>query len=128
MDNPLVLYLVQKDKWKTRKKMKEKSTIMRIDKFLSNQGIGSRRDVRKLIQKGNVHINGTVIKKIDVKIDAIIDDIECDGQKVMYQSGVYLMLNKPKIVLQQLRINTIKWLWIILNIHKTSFISGGTIG
>lgn len=96
MDNPLVLYLVQKDKWKTRKKMKEKNTIMRIDKFLSNQGIGSRRDVRKLIQKGNVYINGTLINKIDVKIDATIDDIECNGQKVTYQSGVYLMLNKPK--------------------------------
>jgi 16S rRNA pseudouridine516 synthase len=76
--------------------MKSKNTKMRIDKFLSNQGIGSRKDVRRLIQKGFITVNGNQIRQIDMKIDAIDDDIHYDGQKVLFQSVVYLMLNKPK--------------------------------
>ena len=76
--------------------MKSKNKKMRLDKFLSNQGIGSRKDVKKLIQKGTIYVNEHQIRQIDMKIDPINDDISYEGKKIQYQTVVYLMLNKPK--------------------------------
>ncbi|MBP5730584.1 MAG: 16S rRNA pseudouridine(516) synthase, partial [Clostridia bacterium] len=42
---------------------------MRLDKFLSNMGCGSRRDVHKLIAAGAVEVDGSVVKAKDAQID-----------------------------------------------------------
>ena len=68
---------------------------MRIDKFLSHSGFGTRKEVKKLIRSGFVSVNGVVIKNDDAKIDESIDVIMVDGEVVNYQKDVYLMMNKP---------------------------------
>ncbi len=43
--------------------------VMRLDKLLSNYGIGTRKEVKAYIRKGFVEVNGKVIKKDDTKVD-----------------------------------------------------------
>lgn len=69
--------------------------MMRLDKFLSNAGWGTRKDVKKLIRQGLVEVNGEVCFKEDGKIDETHDAIAVDGEWVKYQKYVYLMMNKP---------------------------------
>ena len=68
---------------------------MRIDKYLSHSGFGTRKEVKKIIRSGFVTVNGVVIKNDDAKIDEISDVIMVDGEVVNYQKDVYLMMNKP---------------------------------
>ena len=47
--------------------------VMRLDKLLANYGIGTRKEVKSLIRKGFVKVNGMIIKKDDFKVDHEID-------------------------------------------------------
>lgn len=68
---------------------------MRIDKYISNCGYASRKDVKKLIKNGVVTINGTVCKKAEQQVDEN-SEICVEGNKLVYREFVYLMLNKPQ--------------------------------
>lgn len=67
---------------------------MRLDKYLAHMGFGTRSEVKNLIKKGYVTIEGEVIKKADHKVseDAIV---YVDGQPVSYVEYEYYLLNKP---------------------------------
>jgi len=68
---------------------------MRLDKYLSEAGIGSRSEVKKIISKGHVTINDLLVK--DSKINILESDvIKVLGNIVTYEKFVYYMLNKPK--------------------------------
>ncbi len=69
---------------------------MRLDKFLAHAGIGTRKEVKELIRKKRVSVNGVIQKKDDVKIDELKDEICVDGEVIRYQQFVYYMLNKPQ--------------------------------
>lgn len=69
---------------------------MRLDKFLAHAGIGTRKEVKELIRKKRVSVNGVIQKKDDVKIDEFKDEICVDGEIIRYQQFVYYMLNKPQ--------------------------------
>lgn len=69
--------------------------LIRLDRFIANQTEYSRRDVRILIKKGNVRVNGEITKNSDVKIDANKDDVSVNGENLCYKKHVYIMLNKP---------------------------------
>lgn len=68
---------------------------MRLDKFLSNNTLLSRKEVAKQIKQGNVKVNGAKAFCIDQKIDENTSQIELNGQIVKYEKYVYIMLNKP---------------------------------
>ncbi|UBH12568.1 pseudouridine synthase [Macrococcus armenti] len=68
---------------------------MRLDKFLSNHGYGSRKEVKLLVKHGGVSVNDKTIKKADIKIDPERDHIAVRGEKVDYEPFVYIMLHKP---------------------------------
>lgn len=68
---------------------------MRLDKYLAHAGYGTRSEVKKIIQKGLVEVNGVVIKKDDQKIDEENDEIIVSGEKSTYIKHIYLMLHKP---------------------------------
>lgn len=68
---------------------------MRLDKYLSNHGVGSRKEVKVLIKKKQITINGTVAKKSDIKINPDSDIIMVHQKMIKYEPFVYLMLNKP---------------------------------
>ncbi len=68
---------------------------MRLDKFLADCGIGSRKDVKALVKSGCVTVGGETVKKYDIHIDPQSDCVEVNGTKAEYKEFVYLMLNKP---------------------------------
>lgn len=71
---------------------------MRIDKYLANMNVGSRKEVHQLIKKGVVAVNGKTVKTPKEKIDEE-DIVTVSGEKVAYQKYHYFLLNKPKGVL-----------------------------
>lgn len=68
---------------------------MRLDKLLANSGYGTRKEVKDIIKKGFVCVNGEIIKKDKTQVDVDRDVITVDGYQVMYEQYVYYMLNKP---------------------------------
>lgn len=72
---------------------------MRLDKYLSNMGKGSRSEVKHYITRGRVLVNGEIVKKVNHNIDPDKDHIILDGMMVGYEDKVYLMMNKPKGVI-----------------------------
>ena len=71
---------------------------MRIDKYLANMNVGSRKEVHVLIKKGIVTVNGDVVKAPKQQVKES-DEILVDGQEVNYQKYHYFLMNKPKGVL-----------------------------
>lgn len=69
---------------------------MRIDKFLSNMGIGSRKEVKDYIKKGLIKINGKTVLKATEKVDPYKDQVYFDNSQIEYEEYTYLMLNKPQ--------------------------------
>lgn len=72
---------------------------MRLDKFLANSGIGSRKEVKELIKQGLVFVNDERIKNSDKNIDEIKDVIKIKDKCIEYRKYVYIMLNKPQNVI-----------------------------
>ena len=71
---------------------------MRIDKYLANMNVGSRKEVHKLIKAGLVSVNGKIVKTPKEKVKES-DVVEVNGQEITYQQYHYFLLNKPKGVL-----------------------------
>lgn len=68
---------------------------MRIDKFIAEQAGVSRSDAKALIKRGQICVNGTVIKSADAKISPESDSITVCGKEIAYRKFIYIMLNKP---------------------------------
>ena len=68
----------------------------RLDKVIASQGKYSRSEVKKLISKKKIIVNGKIAEKSDMKIDEKNTAIEIDGEKVSTEKYAYLMLNKPE--------------------------------
>ena len=68
---------------------------MRLDKFLSHTGFGSRKEVKQLLKKKVVRVNDQVVKKGDYILNFNKDHISVNGETITYQEFIYLMLNKP---------------------------------
>ena len=68
---------------------------MRLDKALAQMQIGSRSQVKSLIKKGRVLVNGAPIKKPEVKIHPESDVIKVDGQEIPFVTYEYIILHKP---------------------------------
>ena len=69
--------------------------MMRLDKFLCETGFGTRSQVKELLKKGQVTVNGVAAKKPEQKIDEHKDQITCQGKTASYEKHVYYMLHKP---------------------------------
>ncbi len=69
--------------------------MMRLDKLLSHTGNGSRKEVKDLIRKGFVSVNGEIILDDDFKVDEVNDEIIIADNTVNYDKFIYIMLNKP---------------------------------
>ena len=68
---------------------------MRLDRFLCENSLGSRSQVKQWIKKGLVTVNDTIIRQPEYKVDEESDAVFCQGQAVFYRKYVYYMLNKP---------------------------------
>ena len=68
---------------------------VRLNKFMANAGICSRREADEYIQQGLVKVNGTVVTELGSKISPV-DVVEFKDEVVTLQSKCYILLNKPK--------------------------------
>ena len=66
----------------------------RIDKLLSHQGFGSRKDIKRLLRSHEVLLNGKQIFDPSLGIDLDTDELSLDGEVVTFQREIYLMMNK----------------------------------
>ncbi|MDP2337124.1 MAG: pseudouridine synthase [Bacteroidota bacterium] len=69
--------------------------LIRLNKYISNAGICSRRDADKLISEGLVTINGEVVTELGRKV-TLDDDVQFDGKRLNPERKIYLLLNKPR--------------------------------
>ena len=70
---------------------------MRLNKFLSNSGVASRRKCDLLIEEGKVTVNGKVVNELGLKINEKKDKVKVEGKEISLPSSfVYIKLNKPK--------------------------------
>ena len=69
--------------------------ILRLDKYLADTGFGTRSTVKQMIRKGQVQIDGAVVKSSDVKLDTGKSVVTVNGKTVSYEEFEYYMLNKP---------------------------------
>lgn len=67
---------------------------MRLDKYLANANVGSRKDVSKLIKKSLITVNGAVVKSPKAEV-SYEDEILYDGLPIVLEEFIYLMMNKP---------------------------------
>lgn len=69
--------------------------LERIDKFLVHNGFGSRKEIKSLMNKKFVSVNGEIVRDVSFKIDSEKDEISVNGEIVEPQIFTYLMMNKP---------------------------------
>ncbi len=78
--------------------MKEEFELekIRIQKYLAEAGVASRRKAEELIQQGKIKVNGKITTEVGTKINPEKDKIEYEGKLVKTQSKkIYILLNKP---------------------------------
>lgn len=70
--------------------------LKRIDRILSEQTNYSRKEIKKLVAKGLVLVNGSFVRKSDEKYDEDNISIKINGEDIRVSKHFYLLLNKPK--------------------------------
>lgn len=73
----------------------EKVKKERLDKLIASQGLLSRNDVKTMVKRGEVSVNGAIVNDSSVKV-SYEDDIKIKGESLSQTEYVYIMLNKPK--------------------------------
>lgn len=73
----------------------DKDGLIRLNKFISNSGVCSRREADDLIKLGVITVNGVTITEMGHKVKPT-DDVRHDGKKLTAEKPVYILLNKPK--------------------------------
>jgi len=68
---------------------------LRLNKFIANAGVCSRREADELIKKGKITVNGKVVTEMGT-IVSMNDDVRYNEKKLNAEKKVYLLLNKPK--------------------------------
>lgn len=69
---------------------------LRIDKMLSNTGVGSRKQIKTDARNGHIEVNGTIEKDSSRIIDTETDAVKYKGETIKYTQYIYLMMNKPR--------------------------------
>jgi len=70
--------------------------LKRINKFIADSGITSRRKAEELILQGRVSVNDKVIIELSYRIDPDRDEVFIDGERIKTKLSAYYLLNKPK--------------------------------
>ncbi len=74
---------------------KQDDDLMRLNKYISNSGVCSRREADKLIQAGAVQVNGKIVTELGTKV-SLTDKVMYGDQTINREKPRYLLLNKPK--------------------------------
>ena len=69
---------------------------IRLNKYIANSGVCSRREADLHIQAGVVTVNGEVVTELGTKINPLVDEIRFNGERLHGEEKVYIVMNKPK--------------------------------
>ena len=69
---------------------------IRLNKFIANSGVCSRREADTLIQAGVVTVSGEVVTELGTKINVLKDEVKFNGERLKGEQKVYVVMNKPK--------------------------------
>ena len=69
---------------------------VRLNKFIANSGVCSRREADNFILAGVVTVNGEVVTELGTKVNINTDDIRFNGERLKGENKVYIIMNKPK--------------------------------
>ena len=69
---------------------------VRLNKFIANSGVCSRREADNFILAGVVTVNGEVVTELGTKVNINTDDIRFNGERLKGEAKVYIVMNKPK--------------------------------
>ena len=69
---------------------------MRLDKYLTQSSIGTRKKVHGIIKEGHVSVNGMIVHDATIQVDEEQDMVTCRGEQVVHIGRVCYMFNKPK--------------------------------
>ena len=69
---------------------------IRLNKYIANSGVCSRREADNLILAGCVTVNGEVITELGTKVNINTDDIRFNGERLKGENKVYIVMNKPR--------------------------------
>ncbi len=68
---------------------------IRLNRFIANSGVCSRREADEIIKKGQIFVNGKKVINLGIKV-SYSDDVRYKGKKLTAEKKVYILLNKPK--------------------------------
>lgn len=69
---------------------------VRLNKFIANSGVCSRREADTFIQAGVVTVNGETVTELGTKVNIFNDDVRFNGERLKGEEKVYIVMNKPK--------------------------------
>ena len=72
---------------------------MRLDKFLANSGVGTRKEVKELLKKRLIKVNDEIVKDGKIHVNENEDTVKYKDEIISYKKFVYIMLNKPNGVI-----------------------------
>ncbi|HSU55835.1 MAG TPA: pseudouridine synthase [Candidatus Dormibacteraeota bacterium] len=70
--------------------------MLRLQKFLAEAGVASRRAAEQIIREGRVEVNGAKVEQLGSRIDPLHDHVKVDGKPVKSKRKIYLAMNKPR--------------------------------
>ena len=79
-----------------RTKHKKKEMLIRLNRFIAESGIASRRKSEEFIKQGRVSVNERIVTDFSIKIEAGKDIVKIDDEKISPKKHIYYLLNKPK--------------------------------
>ena len=68
---------------------------VRLNKFIANSGVCSRREADTFIQAGVVTVNGEVVTELGTKVNVLKDEVKFNGERLKGEEKVYIVMNKP---------------------------------
>lgn len=81
---------------RSKKPIQKDDGLIRLNRFIANAGICSRRKADELIAAGVVSVNGEPVTELGFKVDPAKDSVRYNGEALKREKMVYVLLNKPK--------------------------------
>ena len=72
---------------------------MRLDRFLANSGVGTRKEVKEILKKRKIKVNDSIITDGSTHIDENKDAVKYEEKEISYKPFIYIMMNKPNGVI-----------------------------
>jgi 16S rRNA pseudouridine516 synthase len=69
--------------------------VLRLDRMLSGEGLGTRKEIKQMMGRGAVTVNGKCASRPEIKVNTDEDVVCMQGVQIVYREHIYIMMNKP---------------------------------